>query len=214
MHEHPRVRIPRVALRACVVLAVAGSTVATAAEIRPTQLQAMAAQNAGVRAFDEGRLEEAIVDFEEAYRLSSQPVLLYELGEARYQLRNFEAAKSCLFEFLEKERKSPLAQRAFHLLTRIDAETGGAPATVMCVGPEQQKRVALPQDRVKPPSPAPPPPPPPPRPVVAEARPFYKSWWFWTAVGVVAVGGGTVIALTAGGGGPPSTHLGTVPVFP
>jgi hypothetical protein len=29
-------------------------------------------------------------------------------------------------------------------------------------------------------------------------RPFYKQWWFWTAVGVVVAGGtlGTVLALT------------------
>jgi hypothetical protein len=45
-------------------------------------------------------------------------------------------------------------------------------------------------------------------------RPFYKTWWFWTAAGVVAVGAGTAIALGAGGSaGPPSTHLGTTPIF-
>jgi tetratricopeptide (TPR) repeat protein len=49
---------------------------------------------------------------------------------------------------------------------------------------------------------------------VASARPFYKTWWFWTAAGVVAVGAGTAIALAAGGSaGPPSTHLGSTPIF-
>lgn len=36
---------------------------------------------------------------------------------------------------------------------------------------------------------APPPPPPPPRrPRVAGARPFYKTWWFWSGVGAAALG--------------------------
>ena len=49
---------------------------------------------------------------------------------------------------------------------------------------------------------------------VATARPFYKTWWFWTAAGVVVVGAGTAIALAAGGSaGPPSTHLGSTPIF-
>jgi tetratricopeptide (TPR) repeat protein len=48
---------------------------------------------------------------------------------------------------------------------------------------------------------------------VVTAKPFYKTWWFWTAAGVVVVGAGTAIALSAGGSAPPSTHLGSTPVF-
>jgi tetratricopeptide (TPR) repeat protein len=49
---------------------------------------------------------------------------------------------------------------------------------------------------------------------VATSKPFYKTWWFWTAAGVVAVGAGTAIALRAGGSaGPPSTHLGSTTIF-
>jgi len=49
---------------------------------------------------------------------------------------------------------------------------------------------------------------------VATAKPFYKTWWFWTAAGVVAVGAGTATALAArGSASPPSTHLGSAPVY-
>ena len=215
MHNHSRVQVRRVALHACVATAVAFSTIAAAAEIRPAQLQALAAQNAGVRAFENGRLEEAVANFEQAYRLSSEPDLLYQIGEAQYWLRRFDFAKSCLFEFLKNNPKSALAERAFELLTRIDAATGGAAATVVCVGPpEKPSEAKADAAKAKPALPPMPPPPPPQRAAISEARPFYKTWWFWTAVGVVAAGSGAAIAVAASGGGPPSTHLGTVPVFP
>ena len=45
----------------------------------------------------------------------------------------------------------------------------------------------------------------------AEAKPVYKKWWFWTAVGVVAVGGTVgVVAASSGGSGPPMSDLGNI----
>lgn len=34
---------------------------------------------------------------------------------------------------------------------------------------------------------------------VRTERPFYKAWWFWTAVGVVVAGGVTSMILLTGG---------------
>lgn len=44
---------------------------------------------------------------------------------------------------------------------------------------------------------------------VARAAPFYKRWWFWTAVGAVAVGAGAAIVVTTMGSDEPA--LGQVP---
>ena len=59
--------------------------------------------------------------------------------------------------------------------------------------PRVAEMVAERQQCVHEAEPAPPPPPP------AEARPVYRRWWFWTAVGVVAVASvGVTIAVTHG----------------
>jgi hypothetical protein len=34
-----------------------------------------------------------------------------------------------------------------------------------------------------------------------ESTPFWKTWWFWTAVGVLVVGGAIVIGVAAASGG-------------
>lgn len=46
--------------------------------------------------------------------------------------------------------------------------------------------------------------------VMPAGTPWYKSWWFWTAVGVVAAGAatGTALALTAGGSSSGTYHYG------
>lgn len=42
------------------------------------------------------------------------------------------------------------------------------------------------------------------------ARPFYKRWWFWTAVGAVVVGGVTATAIVLGTESAPVGNLGQV----
>lgn len=51
--------------------------------------------------------------------------------------------------------------------------------------------------------------------VSSSSRPFYKTWWFWTAVGVGAAAAATTAILVArssgdGGGGVPDSDLGAV----
>jgi hypothetical protein len=50
------------------------------------------------------------------------------------------------------------------------------------------------------------------QPVPSSARPFYKQWWFWTAVGVVVVGATVGLAVSAEGGDDwlPSGDSGTI----
>jgi hypothetical protein len=36
---------------------------------------------------------------------------------------------------------------------------------------------------------------------VEDRKPFYKTWWFWTLVGLVVAGGAVGVAAGGGGGG-------------
>lgn len=46
---------------------------------------------------------------------------------------------------------------------------------------------------------------------MSESRPFYKTWWFWTLVGVAAAGGATgAVLATRPSGALPQANLGTV----
>jgi len=50
------------------------------------------------------------------------------------------------------------------------------------------------------------------RPTPPAVRPFYKTWWFWTAVGVIAASGTAAVIVASSGDEepPPDTKLGTV----
>jgi hypothetical protein len=46
------------------------------------------------------------------------------------------------------------------------------------------------------------------QPAPAASRPFYKRWWFWTAVGVVVAGAAiTAVAVASGGTSRPDCPL-------
>ena len=113
---------------------------AAAAQSDPTVGQsAMTAQNAGVRAYEEGRYGEALENFQTAYRLNKEPSLLLYLAKSTYRVQQLERAKSCLFDFLRDDPKSAFGSEAFDLLERIDAELMGRRVPLPpCLTPQQQ----------------------------------------------------------------------------
>src|SRR5207248_9753285 len=85
--------------------------------------QASAAQSTAIRDYEDGQYASALEHFQEAYRLRPESSLLLGIARSRYRLKQLDAAKSCLFDFLNKDSKSVYAGEAFELLTRIDKET-------------------------------------------------------------------------------------------
>jgi tetratricopeptide (TPR) repeat protein len=57
----------------------------------------------GTTAYDQGRFAEAAQEFEEAYRLSERPALMYNAYIAHRDANDIEAAARCLRIFLERE---------------------------------------------------------------------------------------------------------------
>lgn len=99
--------------------------------------KANAAQNAAVHEYEEGRFDDALEHFQEAYRLKPESSLLLAIARCRYRLKQLEAAKSCLFDFLKEDPKSVYGSEAFELLTRIENESAKAPKSKMvsCLSP-------------------------------------------------------------------------------
>jgi hypothetical protein len=108
-----------------VVLALVASSFSLGAAAAPqnqTPVSAAASQNAGVRAFEEGRYGDAAEQFSDAYRIHPQPLLLLSIAKSRYKLRQFGEAKQCLFDFLRDDPNGVAGSEAFDLLTRIEKE--------------------------------------------------------------------------------------------
>jgi tetratricopeptide (TPR) repeat protein len=172
----------------------------------------------GITDYDLGHYEAAIAKFEEAYKLNPAPNILYNLGQAHRQKKNYEKA---LFYFKQYLRNKPTAAN------RPEVERLIGEIDVLIAA--QEKSNEHPPEGVVAPPPAPPPeqheaPPPtapPPQPVAAppppavapapiavapapapasEAPRWYQDTLGWTLVGsgVLAAGIGTGLLLHAG----------------
>src|SRR5688500_16492080 len=65
----------------------------------------------GVDLFQEGAYEGALVEFEQAYRLAPDYRVLFNIGQARIQLKNYVGAVEALEEYLKQAGKALTAER-------------------------------------------------------------------------------------------------------
>ena len=131
--------------------------------------------------YDVGRFDDAAREFEAAYQIKADPVLLYNLAQA--------------YRFAGKSQPALIAYRSY-LRNQPDArnraQVEASIAELQRIVEEQQHaQKSPPVDTLAPGQPiaapaviATPAPPPPP-----EKKPLYKRWWLWTAVGAVAATG-------------------------
>lgn len=118
------------------VCALAATKAWAADPIDPAK--ARSAQNAGVRAYEDGRFEDAVEGFSAAYRAQPQAALLLSIARSRYRLKQLDAAKSCLYDFLRDDPNGVNGSEAFDLLTRIEKETPqGKKLSLPCLSPTQ-----------------------------------------------------------------------------
>ncbi|MEZ4323048.1 MAG: hypothetical protein R3F61_36615 [Myxococcota bacterium] len=133
----------------------------------------------GADLYNEGRYQEAVLAWEEAYRLSDRPKILFNIANAYERMGNIEKALDQLFRYkvyATADQKEQIERRIRMLETRLAEET---PAPV----PKP--------DPVPEPSPEPVGPKPVPRPP--------KEGGGGAPVGAIALLGGGVVALGAGG---------------
>jgi tetratricopeptide (TPR) repeat protein len=126
----------------------------------------------------------ALREFDEAYRLSRRPALLYNIAACQERLGRLDEAIGALEQYL---RDLPLAsdrdsveQRVKNLRARRGEPAAAQPAAT----------TASPAQPIE--------------------RPLYRRWWLWTAVGGVVVAG-VVIGLAVGLSPAPAGFSPTLP---
>jgi len=148
--------------------------------------QARAHFQRGKAAFELGRFQEALEEYQAAYRISPLPGFLFNLGQCH---RNLGQYKKAIFSFKLYLKKKPNAhnREAVELLLselETKVEVRPPPTTVRVYVPREE-------DDHKQAITAPPPPPP------KRRKPIYAKWWFWTGVAAVAAGSAVGIYFAA-----------------
>lgn len=125
-----------------------------------------------------GKLIAAVAEYEAAYAEIQIPVFLYNLGRLHHRLGNLPQAISYYRRFLDAALEDDQEQqaRAREYLKELE--------------PSPPTRLEPPPLTPLPPSPVEHP--------IAEKKPVYKKWWFWTILGTVAVGTAVGVGLGIG----------------
>jgi len=148
-----------------------GLLLADAAAADPATEQAKLHSARGKRYFDLGLFEQAAREYRQAYEAKPVPDLLYNLAQCHLRLPGATP----------RERQRSLEQ-AVHFLEGYRAN---APGSEISDHVEREivrlrREIEVLQRQQQ----------------TSQRRPFYKTWWFWTGVGV-AVTGATVAAAVA-----------------
>jgi tetratricopeptide (TPR) repeat protein len=136
----------------------------------------------GSAAFEAGQYEDALRYFERAYALSPRPELLYNIGQAADRLRQDERAIEALEGYLAALPDAPNhdeVKNRVAALKRVREQKQAAPLPAVTLEPEPATPASAPVDE-------------------PEAKPWFKKWWVWAAVGVVVAGGVTTAVLLTG----------------
>lgn len=176
--------------------------------------------------YDEGRFDEALANFKEAYQRRQMPWLLVNIGRAAQRLGRASEAIQYYERYKKAEpnidaenekRINKYIEQARALLeqtpeqqtipvpskppetTTPEAGTSKPPEAVKPTGEAQLGLVTPAPKGDAPPA----------------AQPVYKKWWFWTIIGVVVAGGvaGAVVGATASKSPPPEPFQPDDPIY-
>ncbi len=170
-------------------------------------------------AFVAGRYQEAVELYARLYGETLHPVYLRNLGRCHQKLGNPDRAIDFFRDYLRKGRSIKAAERReidgyiaeMEELRkqRSQAVPAAAPPATPAASPTAMPPASVASDKE----------PPPPivrvardavtfttpivsgyQPAQPEPTPFYRRWWFWTAIGVVGAGTATAIVLSRSSG--------------
>jgi len=178
---------------------------------RPVDPKAEAVAREHVRkaaeAFQAGRYDQALAEFEAGYAAVPRPAFVLNMGHAARKAGNAARARECYQRYLELEPGSPQRGEVEKAIAEIDAGQGGTPAArppnrPATAGGAQHRPVVLtvagtdtevPSDlKLAAREPI--------RKETDEGPAFYQQWWFWgAAVGVIAAGAATFFVLRSRG---------------
>jgi len=158
--------------------------------------------------FNLGHFREAAALYEKAYRAQPIAEFLYNLAQCYKRLPTLADHERALFHLegylramKEGDATAEVKQELADLRAQIDkeraAQRGPRKSGKLSPAAVSTNATASPVLHARVPS------------TPAHPRPFYKRWWFWTAVGVVVAGAAAVVAATRPGEASPIT--GTLP---
>ena len=127
-----------------------------------------------------GDFHEALKLYREAYAIKAVPNILFNIGQCHGQLKEYDKAILAYRNYLMAAPDAPNRAIVESIIAEIEElqKQRKPPAEVKAHDPEPKAAGAI----ITPPPPA--------RVPWPDARPpFYKRWWFWSAVGAVVVGG-------------------------
>jgi tetratricopeptide (TPR) repeat protein len=166
----------------------------------------------GKTAYDLGRFDEALAAYTSAYEAKPLPAFLFNMAQCHKQMGNWERASFFYKRYLALSPSAKDEAAVKKLVEEADAKAAEAEKRKAELQKQEDARAAA--LIVAPPPPADPllaKPTPGLEPERAAATPIYKTWWFWTGVGVVvaAAAGGTTAAVLSKPQAP-ATTLGTL----
>lgn len=166
----------------------------------PAEDEARERTKAATAAFNLGHYEEAVVEYEAAYRTVPDPAFLYNIGQAQRLAGKNEKALVAYKSYLrtapaDAPNREQVKKHVEHLesLTWTPGpapkpKTQLPPALDFSQGPRPADSPTL--DVQSSPGASDPAP---------ASRPIYKRWWFWTGVGAAVVAGTTTAILLGRG---------------
>ena len=172
-------------------------------EGRPTATaddEARALYDAGVMAYSNGRFADALGRFDEAYRLSHRPALLFNIASCEDRLRRDRDALDDYRRYLEAVPDAGNRPFVEERIRFLESAVSAAPAPAASAAPvatvptptETADRAVVVADSTSAPDSV--------RRDGPNDRPLYKKWWLWTIVGTVVVAAIAVpIAVTQSG---------------
>jgi tetratricopeptide (TPR) repeat protein len=180
--------VPRLVLAFCLLVITARVASADDPALRAAKLHF----ERGEKLYALTRFTEALDEYQLAFDAKPIADFLFNIGQCYRNLADYDSAIFSYKKYLKLAPDAPNRARVEQLITELEAKQDHG----------ETRRLGL--ERKRAPEPAP---------VAAApaARPIYKTWWFWTGLGVVAAAGGGVAAyeLTRTSG-PPDTSLGNI----
>jgi tetratricopeptide (TPR) repeat protein len=143
---------------------------------------------AGSRAYKDGQFRRAARFFERAYALDNRPAFLLNVAQCYRQAKLPKKALVNLELFLEVAPNSPMAAQVRVLMTRL-REQIKKQEEMLARATKPSPKLQAPKKNVVAVK----------KPVTVE-RPFYKKWWFWTAIGAAVVAASVTTAVVASSG--------------
>jgi tetratricopeptide (TPR) repeat protein len=156
----------------------------------------------GKNLYDAGDFAPALAEFKEAFNLKDDPAFLFNMGQCHAKLGNDAAALHAYKSYLRRKPDAPnraqVETRIAELEERQRKSDGARPTepaeptpavTSPVIAPSIPAPAASPGLDLTSSSPS----------GQSVSTPIYKTWWFWTGVGVVVAGGVAAAILLSRG---------------